>query len=61
MFISHYPNFVNVRSADNCKCSILIRRTELALSVLYKHTIIIIIIIIISFKNRQETYTSDLQ
>jgi len=47
MFNSPYQNFVNVRSEGNCKCSVLIRRTELALSVLYKTDIIIITIIII--------------
>jgi hypothetical protein len=45
MFSSSYPNFVNVRSEGNCKCSVLIRPTEFALSARY-NTIIIIIIII---------------
>jgi hypothetical protein len=47
MFNSPYPFFVNVRSEGNCKCSVLIRRTEFALSALYNTDIIIIIIIII--------------
>jgi len=47
MFNSPYPNFVNVHSEGNCKCSVLIRRTEFALSAHY-NTIIIIIIIIIT-------------
>ena len=42
MFNSPYPNFVNVHSEGNCKCSVLIRRTEFALSALYNTAIIII-------------------
>jgi len=45
MFNSHYPNFVNVRSEGNCQFSVLIRRTEFALSAPYNTNIIIIIII----------------
>jgi len=50
MFNNPYPNFVNVRSEGKCKCSVLIRRTEFALSALYNTIIIIIIIIIITLK-----------
>ena len=48
MFNSHYPNFVNVRSDGNCKCSVLIRRSEFAWFAHYNTIIIIIIIIIIN-------------
>ena len=47
IFNSSYPNFVNVRTQGNCKCSVLIRRTEFELSALYNTEFIIIIIIII--------------
>jgi len=47
MFNSSYPNFLNVRSECNCKCSVFIRRTEFELSALYNTDFIIIIIIII--------------
>jgi hypothetical protein len=40
MFNNPYPNFVNVRSKGNCKRSVLIRRTEFALSALYSTDII---------------------
>jgi len=42
MFNSSYPNFVNVRSEGNCKCSILIRGIEFELSALYNTDFIII-------------------
>jgi hypothetical protein len=42
----NYPNFMNVRSKGNCKCSVLIRCIEFVLSALYNICIIIIIIII---------------
>jgi hypothetical protein len=45
MFNGAYPNFVNVRIYGTCKCSVLIRRTEFALSVLFNTVIITIIII----------------
>jgi hypothetical protein len=51
MWKSHYPNFLNVRGEVNCKCSVLIRGIEFALSALYKICIIIIIIIIIIHLN----------
>ena len=35
MFNSPYPNFVNVRSEGNCKCSVLISGTEFELSANY--------------------------
>ena len=44
MFNSLYQNFVNVHREGNCKCSVLIRSTEFALSALYSTDIIIIII-----------------
>jgi hypothetical protein len=43
MFNSPYPNFVNARSEGNCKCSVLIRRTQFALYALYNTDFIIII------------------
>ena len=42
MFNSPYPNFVNVRTEGNCKCSILICRMEFTLSALYNIDFIII-------------------
>ena len=51
MFNSPYPNFLNVRSEGNCKCSVLKHRTEFALSLHYKTDDIIIIIIIIIINN----------
>jgi hypothetical protein len=52
MFNSPYPNFVNVRSEDTCKCFVLISRIEFALSALYSTDIIIIIIINVVFCHR---------
>jgi len=42
MINTPYPNFVNVRSESNCKCSVLIRGTEFELFALYNIDFIII-------------------
>jgi hypothetical protein len=42
MFNSPYPNVVNVRNESNCKCSVLIHRTEFPLSALYNTDFIVI-------------------
>ena len=42
IFNSPYPNFVNVSTEVNCKCSVLIRRMKFALSALYNTDFIII-------------------
>jgi hypothetical protein len=43
MFNSPFTDFVNVRSEGNCKYSLLIRHTQLALSALYNIDFLLLI------------------